>query len=191
MRHQNIEIRFLTGNYATEAALKKAYHQLAKKFHTDNGGNLEDIQQLNAEYDLLRQKFEAAKKAAAQQEAAKKRAEERAKKRAEQEAAKKAKKPRMSTKQKVWEDLLHRFEGKSVEKFTWYGYNCFRWNNAVFVATGKGVDIYFEDEATCAKAIEAAKKHWFWSHSDYRKCVCWVKALKNEALEEVLKALAA
>lgn len=187
MRHQNIEIRFLTGNYATEQALKKAYHQLAKKFHTDNGGNLEDIQQLNAEYDLLRQKFASAKKA----EEAKKAAEEAARKAAEEAAKKAAKKPRMSVKQKVWEDLLHRFEGKSVEKFTWYGYNCFRWNGAVFVATGKGVDIYFEDEATCAKAIEAAKKHWFWDHSDYRKCVCWVKALKAEALEEVLKALAA
>lgn len=175
----------------TAAELKKAYHKLCKELHPDEGGDAEAFKRMSAEY-AERTKGSAreqARKSRARrdaEEAARKAAEEAAKK-----AAEKTKAPRKGAKQRTWEDLLHRFEGKTVEKFRWYGYDCFRWNNAVFVATGKGVDIYFEDEATCAKAIEAAKKHWFWDHSDYRKCVCWVKALKAEALEEVLKALAA
>lgn len=85
--------RFLTGEYKTEAELKKAYRRLAKKMHPDNGGKLEDSQQLNAEYTRLMEKFDAERKAAAEkaaaEEAARKAAEE-AEKRAAEEAARKA-----------------------------------------------------------------------------------------------------
>lgn len=183
--------KFFADNLTTDE-LKKAYRKLCKELHPDNGGDADAFKRMNAEYA---ERTKGSAREQARKSRARRDAEEAARKAAEEAARKAAekatKKPRKGVKQKVWEDLLHRFEGKELEKFTWYGYNCFRWNNAVFVATGKGVDIYFEDEATCAKAIEAAKKHWFWDHSDYRKCVCWVKALKNEALDEVLKALAA
>ena len=187
--------RFFADNLTTDE-LKKAYRKLCKELHPDNGGNEDEFKKMQAEY-AERTKGgarEQARKARARrnaEEAARKAAEEAARKAAEEAAKKATKKPRKGVKQRVWEDLLRRFEGKAVEKFRWYGYDCFRWNGAVFVATGKGVDIYFEDEATCAEAIKVAKKHWFWEASQYRKCLCWVKALKAEALEEVLKALAA
>lgn len=44
-------------NYLTKVTnledLKAAYKKLAFKFHPDKGGSLEDMQQLNAEYDYL------------------------------------------------------------------------------------------------------------------------------------------
>lgn len=81
------KFKFLTEKYATEAELKKAYRRLAKKFHPDNGGNLEDSKQLNAEYSRLMKGFEAARKAA---EAARKAAEEAARKEAARKAAEEA-----------------------------------------------------------------------------------------------------
>ena len=42
--------------------LKKAYKELAKKFHPDLGGNKEKFQEMNNEYDLLFKSLKANKK---------------------------------------------------------------------------------------------------------------------------------
>ena len=33
--------------------LRKHYKELLKKFHPDNGGNVDDMQEINSEYDRL------------------------------------------------------------------------------------------------------------------------------------------
>lgn len=65
-------IRFFKG-ISNQAALRKAFVQLLKKFHPDNGGDAETCKQINIEYEYLMQhlpkngeaKTEADKKAAA------------------------------------------------------------------------------------------------------------------------------
>ena len=50
-------------NIETIEELKKAYKELAKKFHPDLGGNKEKFQEMNNEYDLLFKSLKANKKA--------------------------------------------------------------------------------------------------------------------------------
>ena len=40
-------------NVETLEELRKQYKELLKKYHPDNGGNVSDMQEVNAEYDEL------------------------------------------------------------------------------------------------------------------------------------------
>ena len=186
--------RFFADNLTTEE-LKKAYRKLCKELHPDNGGNEDEFKRMQAEYAERTQGSEAEQRRKARarrnaEEAARKKAEQEAARKAAEEAAKKKAERKPTKTQRVKDDLLNRLKG---EKFEFYkgghSHEAIRWNNAEFVITSLGVDIYFKNKETCAKAIELAKKYTFFQTSKYRKCVCWVKALKDDALTEVLNAL--
>ena len=49
--------KFRSGQPITIEAIKKQYHQLALKHHPDRGGRLEDMQAINAEFDVLRKRY--------------------------------------------------------------------------------------------------------------------------------------
>lgn len=181
--------RFFAENLTTDE-LKKAYRKLCKELHPDNGGDADEFKRMNAEYaertkGSAREQARKAKARRDAEEAARKAAEEAARKAAEKKTERKPTKT-----QRVKEDLLNRLKG---EKFEFYkgghSHEAIRWRDAEFVITGLGVDVYFKNKETCAKAIELAKKYTFFQTSKYRKCVCWVKAIKDEALDEILNAL--
>lgn len=190
--------RFLTEQYATEADLKKAYRKLAKKVHTDNGGKLEDIQQLNAEYDRLMKRFEADRKRAAEEEARKKAAEERAKKKAEQEARKKAAKEAV----KNWLEEMMAEIRKIAQKMEAEGYTVrykqrdgvvFNFNGKRILevyATKKGYDLYpMAGHAECFKSFKLNEGAQWISKPEWKRTPEFIKGLDLDTLNTLLNSV--
>lgn len=186
---KKFEFRFLTEQYATEADLKKAYRKLSKKFHPDNGGNLEDSQQLNAEYTRLLKRFTDARKRAA---------EEEAKKMAEQEARKKAAKEAV----KNWLEEMMGEIRKIAQKMEAEGYTIrykqrdgvvFNFNGKRILevyATKKGYDLYpMAGHAELFKSFKLNEGAQWISKPQWKRTPEFIKGLDLDTLNTLLNSV--
>lgn len=182
--------RFLTEQYATEADLKKAYRKLAKKVHTDNGGKLEDIQQLNAEYDRLVKRFEADRKRAVEEEARKRAAEERAKKKAAKEAVKNWLEEMMAEIRKIAQKM--EAEGYTIRYKQRDGV-VFNFNGKRILevyATKKGYDLYpMAGHAELFKNFKLNEGAQWISKPEWKRTPEFIKGLDLDTLNTMLNSV--